>query len=69
MHYTRNINNLVDLVCDCHLKWLPRFINATRSRVDFSINHNGANCSDQGGISITDPSVNFDLTCRGNNNH
>ena len=68
MHYTRNLNDLDDLVCDCHLRWLSRFINATRSRVGF-VDDRGTSCGDQGGISITDPSVNFDLTCSGNNNH
>ena len=66
MSYGASImENMAQLVCDCHLEWLPNFISTTRStRPQFSIDIDGSVCSDQGGLSITSDSVDFSV-CRG----
>ena len=62
------MSELDDLVCDCHLAWLPNFIRTAGTldhpRTDVLVG--GSTCSDQNGLSITDPAVNFTAdTCRG----
>ena len=60
------MNELDHLVCDCHLQWLARFINSTLSnRPLLNLNVRGSTCFDQGGLDITDPSVNFGGMCTG----
>ena len=60
-----NLENMNQLVCDCHLEWLPNFISTTSStRPQISIEIRGSVCSDQGGLSITSDSVDFS-TCTG----
>lgn len=63
-----NLENMDQLVCDCHLEWLPNFISTTRStRPQISIEFRGSVCRDQSGLSITSDSVDFS-TCTGMQN-
>ena len=60
------MRDLDDLVCDCHLQWLPNFINTTSTdRPRFDLETDGSMCSNQNGLSITDPEVDFSAMCTG----